>query len=100
MENMDCTKMGADKSAKDTPKCPKLYLPKLSAQAKSLGFGWKKASLGVHSPCIRARKSPLSPLGPQLLFQIWLQAWPYSQKALVLVAQKNNSREVILKVTY
>ena len=27
---MDCTKMGAYKSAKDTPKCPKLYLPKLA----------------------------------------------------------------------
>ena len=29
------------------PQMPKTYLPKLSAQAKSLGFWWKKASLGV-----------------------------------------------------
>ena len=38
------TKMGADKSAEYMyPKCPEIYLPK----PKSLGFGWKKTSLGV-----------------------------------------------------
>ena len=45
-------KMGSDKSAENTPKCPKTYLPKLSAQAQK--FRWKKASLGVHSLCICA----------------------------------------------
>ena len=39
MENMDCTKMGTDSSAEITPIC----LPK----PKSLGFKWKKASLGA-----------------------------------------------------
>ena len=27
------------------PKCRKIYLPQLSAQAQKLGFRWKKASL-------------------------------------------------------
>ena len=38
MENMEkgltVSKMGADKLAKNTPKCPKVYLPK----PQSLGF--------------------------------------------------------------
>ena len=35
-------KMGADKSAKNTPKCPKIYLPKLSAQSQNFGISMKK----------------------------------------------------------
>ena len=47
MENMEnCTKMGADKSAEDTPKCPKLYLPKLSAEAQKFGIWMKKGFIG------------------------------------------------------
>ena len=44
MENMThCTKMGADKSAENTPKCPKIYLPKLSVQAQKVWhFGEKR----------------------------------------------------------
>ena len=30
----DSIKMGAHKSAENTPKCPKTYLPKLSVQAQ------------------------------------------------------------------
>ena len=45
--------MGANKLAKKTPKCPKMYLPKLSAKAQKHGFFLsKKASLGVCSPCM------------------------------------------------
>ena len=56
MENMDkaltVSKMGADKSAENTPNAPKIHLPKLSSQApKKWNFDEKKASLGVRSPC-------------------------------------------------
>ena len=47
---MENTKMGADKIGRKYPKCPKIYLP----NPKSLGFRWKKASSGVHSPWIFA----------------------------------------------
>ena len=55
MENMDkgrthCTKIGADKSAKNTPNALKFICPKCLPKPKSLGFRWKKASLGVRSP--------------------------------------------------
>ena len=54
MENMDkglSTKMGPDKSAKNTPNaqkliCPKTYLPKLSAQAQKFGISMKKDFIG------------------------------------------------------
>ena len=36
------TKMGADKLTKDTPKCPKIYLPKLSVQAQKFRISMKK----------------------------------------------------------
>ena len=40
-----CTKMGADKSAENTkPKCPKIYLPKLSTQ--NFGIVMKKGFIG------------------------------------------------------
>ena len=44
------TKMGADKLAKNTPNAPKFISPNCLPKPKSLGFRWKKASLGVHSP--------------------------------------------------
>ena len=52
MENMDSTKMGADKLAENTPKfiCPNC-LPK----PKILGILMKKSSLGVRSPWIGLR---------------------------------------------
>ena len=34
--------MGAEKSAKNTPKCPQIYLPKLSTQAQTFGISMKK----------------------------------------------------------
>ena len=57
MENMDCeslthsTKMGADKLAENTPNTPKFVYPNCLLKPKSLGFRWKKASLGGRSPC-------------------------------------------------
>ena len=38
MENMNFTKMGADKLARKYLKCPKIYLPNLSAQAQKFGI--------------------------------------------------------------
>ena len=60
MENIDkklnvCTKMGADNLAENTPKCPKIYLPKLSSQAQKFGISMKKASLGVRSPLYKVK---------------------------------------------
>ena len=51
MENMDkeptvCTKMGADKSAKNTPNAPKLFGRICQPKPISLGFS-KKGSLWV-----------------------------------------------------
>ena len=43
-----------DKSAKNTPNAPKLICPNFQAQARmSLEFWWKKASMGIRSPCSR-----------------------------------------------
>ena len=58
MKTMDkegtvCTKMGADKSAENTPNAPKFIGPNCLPKPKSLGFWWKKASLGVRSPCLK-----------------------------------------------
>ena len=53
MENIDKglgTKMGVDKLAKNTPNAPKRICPNCLPKPKSLGFLWKKASLGVRSP--------------------------------------------------
>ena len=59
MENMDkfihCTKMGADKSAKNITnapigqkyhKCPKIYLPKLSVKFQKFWILMKKGFIG------------------------------------------------------
>ena len=46
-----CTKMGADSSAEINPNVPKFICPNCLPKPKSLGFQWKKASLGVRSPC-------------------------------------------------
>ena len=61
MENMDkgstdstemgSLKMGADKSAEYTPNTPKFICPIFLPEPKSFVFRWKKASLGVRSPC-------------------------------------------------
>ena len=55
MENMNkgltVLKMGADKLVKNTPKCPTIYRPKLSAQAQKFGILMEKASLDIYSPC-------------------------------------------------
>ena len=42
-----CTKMNVASSAKKYTECCPICLPK----PKSFGFQWKKASLGVRSPC-------------------------------------------------
>ena len=51
MENMDkgthSTKMGADKSAENTPNAPKIFGPICLPKPKSLGFSKKKSSLWV-----------------------------------------------------
>ena len=55
MENMDkgltCTKMGADKSAENTPNAPQIFGPICLLKPKSLEFP-KKLSLVVRSPCL------------------------------------------------
>ena len=38
--------MGADKSFKNTPKCPKIYLPKLSVQAQKFEISMKSGFIG------------------------------------------------------
>ena len=38
--------MGADKLFENTPYCPKIYLPKLSAQAQKFGISMKKDFIG------------------------------------------------------
>ena len=44
------TKMGADKSADNITNAPKFICPNCLPYPKSLGFLWKKVSLGVRSP--------------------------------------------------
>ena len=44
------TKMGVDKPAENTQNAPKCICPNRLPKPKSLGFRWKKVSLGVHSP--------------------------------------------------
>ena len=56
-----CTKMGADESAENTQKCPKINLSKLSVQAQKFGISMKKASLGVRSPWSMATKESFLP---------------------------------------
>ena len=56
--------MGADSLAENTPNAPKFICPICLPKPKSLGFQWKKASLGVCSPWANAmqiycRHSPL-----------------------------------------
>ena len=46
--------MGADKFTENTLNAPKFICPNCLPKTKSLGFWWKKASLGVHSPCLVA----------------------------------------------
>ena len=46
MENMDCTKIGANNLAENYPKCPRIYLPNLSAQAQKFWFSMKKGFIG------------------------------------------------------
>ena len=48
-QGIHSTKMGADKSAENNPECPKIYLPKFSAQAQKFGISMKKGLLGVLS---------------------------------------------------
>ena len=38
--------MGADKSVENNPKCSKIYLPQLSAQAQKFGISMKKGFIG------------------------------------------------------
>ena len=54
-EGTHSTKMGADKSVKNTPNSLKCICPNWLPKPKSLGFWWKKASLGVRGPCPKAR---------------------------------------------
>ena len=42
--------MSGDKLAKNTPNAPKFIFAICLPKPKSLGFQWKKASLGAHSP--------------------------------------------------
>ena len=49
MKNMHCNKMGADSLAENTPKCPRTYLPNLSAQVQKF---WISMKIAVRSPCL------------------------------------------------
>ena len=40
------TKMGADSLAENCPKCPKMYLPNLFAQAQKFRISMKKGFIG------------------------------------------------------
>ena len=47
MENTwTSTKMGADSLAENTPRCPQIYLPNLSAQAQKFWISMKKGFIG------------------------------------------------------
>ena len=50
------TKKGADKLAKNFLNAPKIICPNCCPKPKSLGFRWKKALLGVHSPWLYLSK--------------------------------------------
>ena len=43
--------MGADSLAENTPNAPEFICPICLPKPKSSGFQWRKASLGVRSPC-------------------------------------------------
>ena len=44
--------MGADSLAKNNPKCPRIYLPNLSAKAQQFWISMKKVFIGcLCSPC-------------------------------------------------
>ena len=45
------TKKGADSLAENNPNAPKFICPICLPKPKNSGFQWKKASLGVLSPC-------------------------------------------------
>ena len=61
------TKIGADKLAENTPKCPKIYLPNLSAQAQMFGILMKIGFSGVHGPCTVLNWQPL-----KILWTYWI----------------------------
>ena len=50
IENVDkglhCTKMGADSAAENTPECPRIYLPNLSAPAQTFWISIDKGFIG------------------------------------------------------
>ena len=46
------TKLGADKSAENTPNAPRFICLNCLPKPISLEFLWKKAALGVRSPCL------------------------------------------------
>ena len=46
-----CNKMGADSFAENTPNAWEFICPICLPKPKCSGFQWKKASLGVRSPC-------------------------------------------------
>ena len=55
--------MGADSLAENTPKCPRIYLPNLSAEAQKFWISMKNASLGIRSPCNRQCEMNKQPNG-------------------------------------
>ena len=48
-QRINCTKMGTDSLAENTPNAPEFIFPICLPKPKSLGFQWKQASLGVRS---------------------------------------------------
>ena len=72
------TKMGADKSAENTPTAPKFICPICLPRPKSLGFWWKKASSGVYSLCLQTFID--------LAYSCIIACW---------VREPSNSREII-----
>ena len=53
-------KMGSDSSAENTPNAPEFICPNCLPKPKSSGFQWKKAPLGVRSPCFKCTEINLS----------------------------------------
>jgi hypothetical protein len=64
--------MGADSLAKNTQNAPEFICPICLPKPKSLEFWWKKASLGIRSPCLNASfENEEAQICIVLYFMIW-----------------------------
>ena len=69
-QGTQCTKMGADSAAENTPNAPEFICPICPPKPKSSGFKWKKASLGIRSPWAQRYESKT----------VWLSLFHWSFK--------------------